>query len=177
MGSSAVSSTIDVAIWFSEQARRENDYIQPQKLQRLLYLAQGSFAAMNYGRKLMPATFVADETGPIEPTIYRLFEAGPPKIPLRRMRPEIENFLSVIWRRYAHHTTEYLNQQIQNHPIYSRAIKRGLFEEIDYESIVRFFTGKDRPVIQTEQVKTEDGRTLQKWVPGAVATAKPANRE
>ncbi len=177
MPSSAVSSAIDVAIWFSEQARKDDDYMQPQKLQRLLYLALGSFAAINFGRKLMPATFVADETGPIEPSVFHLFESGPPKLPLRQISPEVENFLYEIWRRYSHHSTDYINQQIQFHDIYSKALKRGLHEEIPFHEMVTFFTGQDEArKKKRERIKTKDGRTLEKWLPSGVAKAKPTNK-
>lgn len=177
MPTAAVSSTIDVAIWFSERARQDDEYMQPQKLQRLLYLAQGTFAAKNFGRKLMPATFVADDTGPIEPNIFRLFEDGPPKIRLKNIPPEIENFLYEIWRRYSHHSTEYINQQIQYHDTYSQAIKKGVNEEIEFKDIVSFFTGQDEARKKKKvMVKTDDGRTLPKWTPTAKAKAKPTNR-
>ena len=67
MPDTVVESTFDVALWFQDRARREDTNLQAQKLQRLLYLAQSYYSAMNYGRKLMPAVFVAQEMGPIEP--------------------------------------------------------------------------------------------------------------
>src|SRR3546814_18975840 len=76
MPSAAVESTLDVALWFLDRARREDSNLHAQKLQRLLYLAQGYYAAGFHGRKLMPATFVAHELGPVEPTVFRLFELG-----------------------------------------------------------------------------------------------------
>ena len=177
MPSTAVLSTIDIAIWFSEKARQEDDYLQPQKLQRLLYLAQGTFAGLNFGRKLMPAIFIADETGPFEPNIYRLFENGPPKIKPHKIPPEIENFLYGIWRRYSHHSTEHINQQIQHHNIYINAIKKGINEEIYFKDIVSFFTGQDKAAKNKKMmIKTKDGRNLARWIPTVQATAKPANK-
>lgn len=176
MPSPAVQSAVDVATWFADQARKEDLYLQPQKLQRLLYIAQGSYAAMYYGRKLMPATFVADETGPVEPNIFRIFEMGRPKISAAPLPPEIEHFLSRIWRKYCHHATDYINKQIQYHEIYRKAIKRGLYEEIPFGEMARFFSGLDSERRKVQKVVTQDGRKLQKWVPGAKATAKPTNR-
>ncbi|RED50977.1 Panacea domain-containing protein [Aestuariispira insulae] len=178
MTTPAVPSAIDVANWFAEIARKEDIYLQPQKLQRLLYISQGSYAAMNYGRKLMPATFVADETGPLEPNVYRVFELGRPKITAYKMPPEIENFLARIWRKYCHHSTDYINQQIQYHEIYMEAIRKGHFEEIPFDKIVRFFSGREKPKIQRKQKKvvTADGRKLEKWLPTAQATSRPTNR-
>ena len=70
MSSCAVESTIDVAIWFLDRARLDDKYLQAQKLQRLLYFAHGFYGAKYHGRKLMPATFVTHELGPIEPNIF-----------------------------------------------------------------------------------------------------------
>lgn len=176
MPSPAVQSAVDVATWFADQARREDLYLQPQKLQRLLYIAQGSYAAMHYGRKLMPATFVADETGPVEPNIFRIFELGRPKVTTGNLPPEIEHFLSRIWRKYCHHATDYINKQIQYHDIYRNAIKRGVNEEIPFEEMAKFFAGIDKDRKKPGKVVTKDGRKLQKWVPGAKAAAKPTNR-
>ena len=70
MPSAATESCFDVALWFVEKARFDNSYIQAQKLQRLLWLAQGHNAATYHGRKLMPATFVAKSVGPVEPNVF-----------------------------------------------------------------------------------------------------------
>ena len=90
MTSSAVRSVLDVALWFQDRARYENEHLQAQKLQRLLFIAQGQYAIQFYGRKLMPATFVAYEVGPLEPNIMRFFEFGPPNIPTLDPPAEVE---------------------------------------------------------------------------------------
>ncbi|RVU33887.1 hypothetical protein EOI86_22405 [Hwanghaeella grinnelliae] len=166
MTATVVESTIDVALWFMDQARREDDYLQPQKLQRLIYIAQGSYAATHHGRMLMPALFVAGETGPQDPNIFRLFEHGrPTNLGEAKIPAETLHFLDMIWRRYGHHSSDYLNQQIKHHDIYVRALKKGLGEEIPFPAIVRFFTRKERPSVK--KVKTADGRVLEKWTPTA----------
>ena len=60
MPASAVSSTFDVVVWFTDRALNDGEYLQPTKLHRLMYLAQGYFAVAYRGEKLMPATFVVD---------------------------------------------------------------------------------------------------------------------
>ena len=57
-----VSNAFDIAFWFADTALNENEYLQPQKLQRLLFIAQSYYCIVQKGRKLMPAVFVADET-------------------------------------------------------------------------------------------------------------------
>ena len=39
----AVFSTFDVAFWFADTALNNNEYLQPQKLHRLLFLSQAYF--------------------------------------------------------------------------------------------------------------------------------------
>ncbi len=171
MTATVIETVIDAAIWLMDRARQEDVYLQPQKLQRLLYIAQGSYAAMHHGRKLMPAVFVAGELGPQDPNIMRLFERGrPSNLGAPVIRPEVERFMESIWARYGHHTTEYINDQIKFHAVYKTALKKGVGEEIPFAAIVRFFTQKERPKV--EQVKTADGRTLQKWMPQPAAGPK-----
>ncbi|MBI1986433.1 MAG: hypothetical protein HYS64_07120 [Rhodospirillales bacterium] len=68
-----VDNAFDIAFWFADTALNENEYLQPQKLQQLLFIAQAYYCVAYNGRKLMPAVFVADERGPIEPetTAYK----------------------------------------------------------------------------------------------------------
>lgn len=39
-----VDSGVEIALWFSDQALHRNEYLQPQKLHKLLFLAQAYFA-------------------------------------------------------------------------------------------------------------------------------------
>lgn len=167
-----VSSTIDVAIWFFDQSRRDDIHLPAMKLQRLLWIAQGLYAAMHHGRMLMPATFVADETGPLEPTIYHLFEDGRPQIPPRKIPMEVENFLLRLWQRYGHHSAEFLNRQIKHSEPYRKAFRLGRGSLISFEDIVTHFT---QPPDRKRQVATSDGRLLKKWTPTAKPTAKRAS--
>jgi len=49
-----LDSASSAAFWFADKALSRNDYLQPQKLQRLLFLAQACHAALHPGRTLMP---------------------------------------------------------------------------------------------------------------------------
>ncbi len=55
----AVRSTLDVALWLMARADSAGERLQPQKLQRLLYLSQAHYAGAHDGAKLMPAVFLA----------------------------------------------------------------------------------------------------------------------
>jgi len=162
MASCATESTIDVAIWLLDRASAEDSYLQPQKLQRLLYLAQGYYAREHYGRKLMPATFVVHDMGPVEPNVFRLFEAGRPQIGFVAPPGEVENFLEIVWRRFGGQTVDRLNALIGGQALYRDMAGRGPGEEIPFDKMAAAFASKDEAA---ETVRTPDGRTVKKWMP------------
>ena len=171
MSASAVESTVDVAVWFLDRARLDDDYLQAQKLQRLMYIAFGLYGAKFYQRKLMPATFVAHELGPVEPNIFRLFEAGRPKLDEAKLPAEIVDFLEGIWRRFKAHPIERLTQIVTQQTVYQEAMKKGEWEELAFMDIVAAFQKKCEPA---EPVRTVDGKRVQKWMP-AKTNRRPAN--
>ena len=63
MRPTAVESGFEAAFWFLERALNDGEALQPQKLQRLLFLAQAYFGVAHAGAKLMPGIFVAAEDG------------------------------------------------------------------------------------------------------------------
>ena len=65
-----VDNAFVIAFWFEDAALKNNEPLQPQKMQRLLFISQAYYAVINNGRKLMPAVFVANELGPIEPNVF-----------------------------------------------------------------------------------------------------------
>lgn len=164
-----VPSSIDVALWFFDQSRRENMHLPAQKLQNLLWLAQGIYASANHGRLLMPAVFVAQDIGPIEPSLFHLFEDGRPPMPSRSVPAVAEHHLLRIWRKYAHYSADYLGNKIRNSPCYRKSLKRARGEVIPFAAIAREFTTPPTP---ERQVRARDGRVLEKWTPGA----KPSPR-
>jgi len=167
MTSCAVESAIDVALWFLNRASAEDNYIQAQKLQRLLYIAQGCYAQENYGRKLMPATFVTHDMGPVEPNVYRVFEAGRPQIDYLAPAAEVEDFLERIWRRFGIHPVDRLNALVIGQSAYQKALGGGIGEEIPHDLIVESFK---KPEQKKEKVmRTRDGRRVTKWVPSRAA--------
>ena len=103
MAPPAVESSFDVAYWFIDRALNENEYLQPQKLHRLMFLSQAYFAVAYRGRLLMPAVFVADEFGPTEPNVFRACAIQRPAIETKRLPEIVTHFLDSIWRRFGQH--------------------------------------------------------------------------
>ena len=107
-----VRSTLDVALWFTERAESGGATLSSRKLQSLLYLAQAHFANANRGRRLMPAVFLAADAGPIEPTIYHIFQDGPPRVINTVPGAKVEAFLGQIWTRYSQLPDEELSDEV-----------------------------------------------------------------
>ena len=135
-----VNNAFDIAFFFADMALEENEYLQPQKLQRLLFMAQ-SYYGVAYNRKLMPAVFVADEMGPMEPNIYIAFSRGRPELDVELFLPhETQVFLERIWQRFGGLTIEQLNQMAKETSAYKQALKRGPRAEIKWQDMRTTFT-------------------------------------
>ena len=170
-----METAVDVALWFADKALDRNEYLQPQKLHRLLFLAQGYYSVAYRGRKLMPAVFVADEMGPVEPNVFRVFARGRPDVEPNLFLPErVEVFLDSIWRRFGHHSAEALTRMAKDTMAYRRAFKRGPRAEISLDSIRLSFARADETpalgqVVRPKVLRTATGRpvTVKSWLPAA----------
>lgn len=179
----AVESSFDVALWFLDRALNEDEYLQPQKLQRLLYLAQAYYAVANPGRKLMPAVFVAAETGPTEPSVFHVLATGRPFIEPRPLPEKVHHFLDGIWRRFGSHSADYLSRQLQAHTPFIEARRRGDRSEITLEAMMAFYGRAPRAaergappveqVLRSRMAQSHTGRpvAVRKWIP----PTKPAD--
>ena len=172
----AVESVFDMAFWFCDRALNEDEYLQPGKLQSLLYLAQAYYATAYNGKKLVPAIFVADETGPLEPSVYRAWIDGRPMFGgTNTLSEDVLIFGDSIWRRFGHHSAEYLSKICVKSPPYLSAIKRGRRAEIYIEDMVEAFTrGSNSPaldkVVKPKVMRSHKGRAVEvkAWAPKVV---------
>lgn len=139
MGPTAVDSTFEVAFWFLDRAVEDGEYLQPQKLHRLMYLAQAYFGVLQNGAKLMPATFVAADEGPIEPTIFRALARGRPAIDLKPIEEVPRHVLDSVWRQFGAHSVDHLNKLIRRHPPYADALAVAPLSEIPLDAMIDFY--------------------------------------
>ena len=173
-----IETAVDVAIWFADQALNHNEYLQPQKLQRLLYLSHGYYVVAFKGRTLMPAVFVAEEMGPVEPNIFKVFAKGRPDVDSNLFLPEhAEAFLYSIWRRFGHHSAESLTRMAKETEAFRKALKRGRGTEITLDAMrLSFVRGEEAPdlkqVVKPKMMRSQTGKAVavKSWTPGA----KPA---
>jgi len=174
-----VDNAFDIAFWFADTALNENEYLQPQKLQRLLFIAQAYYTVAFNGRKLMPAVFVADEIGPIEPNIYTAFSKGRPDVDARLFLPdEVERFLDSIWRRFGHHSSDRLNDMVKQTTAYKQALRGGHRAEITLDAMRLSFARAEKTpgvaqVVKPKIMRTQSGKAVavKAWVPGAKRAA------
>jgi len=139
MTPTAVESGFEAAFWFLERALTDGEHLQPQKLQRLLFLAQAYYGVAHSGAKLMPATFIAAEEGPIEPTLYRAFARGKPAIDLSPVEEHPRHLMDSVWRQFGQLSTEKLNKLVKRHPPYIEAYEAGPMSEIPLSAMVSFY--------------------------------------
>jgi len=171
---SDVNNAFDIAFWFMDTAEAEHEHLQPQKLQRLMFIAQSYYAVAFQGRKLMPAVFVADELGPIEPNIYLAISKGRPDIDAELFLPhEVEEFLSAIWRRFGHFTPDRLTRLTNETTAYKHARGRGPRAEITIDAMrLSFARAEVAPatdqVVKPKIYRTQSGKPVQvqAWQPG-----------
>jgi uncharacterized phage-associated protein len=169
----AAKSAFDIAFKFADKALDKNEYLQPQKLQRLMFLAQCAYAVRHRGRRLMPAVFVADELGPIEPNIHLAFSRGRPDIDVDPRLPEdAQAVLDDVWNRFGHCSTEHLTRITRDTLAYRLARQRGEGAEIDRDMMRLSFTGDEAkpatlPVARPKIMRTQTGRSVSvnAWTP------------
>lgn len=177
----AVKSCLDVVFWLSDQALNDREYIQPAKLHRLLYLSQAYFAVAYGGRKLMPATFVTDAFGPVEPTVFHAFAYGrPTMIEGNVLSDQVAHFLDGIWRRFGPYTADQLTKKLAEHAPVAMALAKGLNEEIPFADMVKYYAEEAAqrnrpasPVDSIDQVMKPRVLRSQTGKPVAVSAWKP----
>ena len=114
----AARTSLDVAIWLLDRARVDDRHLPFQTLHRILYLAQSLYAAQS-GGMLIPALFLAEDTGPTEPNLQRLLADGrPDEIMIETPTGKIREFLESVWRRYGHMPNERLNELMAKNRAY-----------------------------------------------------------
>ncbi|MGB0682920.1 MAG: hypothetical protein ACPGOV_09440 [Magnetovibrionaceae bacterium] len=173
----ALKSAFDAALWFVDQALEHSEYLQPHKLQRLLFLGQAYYMVLYEGKLLMPAYFVADEIGPVEPNIFAAFVAGRPNIEPDLFLPDdAEQLLNSVWRRFGHKQTNALNEITNDTAAYKKALKRGHRAEILAQDMMMSFARGDAApaadqLVRPKLFRTQQGKPVQvkAWEPKRTA--------
>lgn len=130
----ATRSGIDVSFWLLERAATERIAMSLPKLRWLLYLAQAHYAIAREGAKLMPATFLVGEDGPIEPTLDLVFQAGIENPWSPSLSETAEAFLDGFWKRFGALPAIALHKLVVGDPAWRRAQENGPGSEVHVET-------------------------------------------
>lgn len=126
----ATRSGIDVSFWLLERAASERIAMSLPKLRWLLYLAQAHYAIARDGAKLMPATFLVGDDGPIEPTLDLVFQAGIENPWSPTLSDTAEAFLEGFWKRFGALPAIALHKLVIGDPAWRKAQENGPGSEI-----------------------------------------------
>jgi len=96
----ALKNSLVAVAWFTGKAESAGVRLPPRKLQFLLYMAQGLYAAANDGRPLMPSRFVAGSLGPADPNLYAALEHAEDLILPEEIDRRAEACLSLIYKKF-----------------------------------------------------------------------------
>lgn len=139
MRPTAVESCFEVAFWLLDRATDDGEYLQPQKMHRMMFLCQAYYGALQSRAKLMPATFVAAVEGPIEPTVFKAFSRGRPLVDVGPISEVPRHVLDSVWRQFGAHSVDYLDKVIRGHAPYADAFSLGPDTEISFDEMVEFY--------------------------------------
>ncbi len=175
MTASASESVFDVAEWFLDTALNDGEYLQPMKMQYLMFLAQGYYAALTKGQRLIPSVFIATARGPVEPNSYKIYASARPLISRTPFNRTVSAFLQTVWRKYGSYSADYLGRLIAAHAPYAEAFAQGENTEISLALMTEFYTqGKNTPATPnaasftaTRVMRSQSGKTVavKKWIP------------
>ena len=172
----SADSVFDVAEWFLDTALNDGEYLQPMKMQYLIYLAQGYYAAVTGGKRFVPAVFLATERGPVEPNSYRIYGSQRPVLQYRSMPRGTQSFLQTIWARFGAYSPDYICRLISTHAPYAEAFAAGGGSEIDIAAMADYYarktTGDERLKTAasdggTRILRSQSGKAVavKKWLP------------
>ena len=188
----AIRSTFDIVAWLEERSGRTGAVLKPPFLMKMLYLSQALYASEHNGAKLMPATFLATDAGPIEPDLFLALEQGIAVDNAVAPADHVEAVLLAVWDAYGEADQDHLETALKSDTAIKAAKKRGRNSEIQLEEMVEAypggtsaFKGQSRvsqfpdgspfsvkhsnldavPADNQEVRFTADGRSVTRWMP------------
>ncbi len=108
MKDTVVISALAITNWFCKKAESCNQQLAEPKIQHLLFLAQIHYA-LKSGKFLMPSLFICSRSGFYEAIIREILSFGLPLMKTPRFTSEINDFLELIWQKYASQSEAELN--------------------------------------------------------------------
>ena len=114
----ATDTAIDIAYWFFNRAEKDGIYLETEKMQHLLFLAQIHFA-MTYD--------------------MRMFAMARPFMPPVKFPAKIDSFLESIWNKYGKTSLIGLEKLIKSNSAFKENCIAGTINVIDLKAVVDSF--------------------------------------
>ncbi len=188
----AIRSTFDIVAWFEEQGRQSDMALNTPTLMKLLYLSQGIYASEHNLAKLMPATYLATDAGPIEPDLFIALDQGVSLEDPVSPSDHVEDVLLAVWNFLSENGADALEKVIGSDTAIAEAKKKGRNSEIQFDDMASAYPGGlsafkgqsavskfpdgshydvkhsnlDAVPSESQEVRfTADGRSVTKWAP------------
>jgi len=188
----AIRSTFDIISWLEARSAQAEINLSAASLMKLLYLGQALYASDNKAAKLMPATFLATDVGPIVPDVFLAMEYGVAVSDPVEPAPAVEEVLIAVWDSYASLSGTELDAILGADIAVKAAKERGRNSEILIEDMASAYPGGiealhgqslvskfpdgspykmehsnlDAVPSSSQEIRfTADGRSVTKWVP------------
>ena len=177
MATAATDSSIDIAYWFFGRAEDDGIYLETEKLQHLLFLAQVHYAMTYNMELLMPSLFLCDKTGFFEPNLSRMFAQGRPFMPRVKFPSKINLFLEGIWQKYGAYTEQKLSNIIRKNPIYGENYTVGTTNIVSIQNAVDHFVAAAKKTAKDSRADNRKKILLSQNGPVVVTQWQPRKVE
>lgn len=185
-------SAFDILFWLTNKTHLSGRSVEAPFLMKMLYFCQAVYAAHNPQQKLMPATFLATDAGPIEPNMFLALENNF-RVSSAVSPPEhIEGLLESVWRVCKDKSLQELDLILSQDSAIRAAASRGRNSEITLNEMADAYkngwpasgnsdtfnkfpdgtafnaihTNLDAAPNSRQEVRfTADGRSVTKWLP------------
>lgn len=183
----ALKSSLNAVAWFERAADKHGVRLQPRKLQYLLYLAQGLYAAANNGRALMPSRFMASSLGPSDPNLYGVLELAGGLPEPKELESRAEACLGIIQKKFGPMPIEQIESFVEADGIYADVREAAPDAEIPLDMMApayrkAFMGGADeQPRRESRQAPPQPApivvqEELPEGVPKVITGGKPVKR-
>lgn len=156
----AVNSSLDVANWFFKKSESEGFYLENEKLQHLIFLAQVHYALTNGLKYLMPCLFICDKSGFVEPGLSKTLSFGRPLMENAVFSLEINNFLNLIWQKYATMSIRDLSEFIKCSETYIQNYQSGKKNIVELKNMTELFKSNLSNGAINHTIKTNNKKIL-----------------
>jgi len=182
----ALKNSLLAVAWFEAAAASAGQRLQPRKLQHLLYLAQGLYAAANDGRALMPSRFVAGSLGPADPNLYGILEHADSLPEPKELEGRAEACLGLIQKKFGALPIEQIEGFVESDGLFLDIREQAPDAEIPLDEMAKAF--RDSFMGGADAPKTERSRPappppveppsdeLPDGVPKVITGGKPVKR-